>query len=142
MLALLALLCWRCSAAWLTPRFKHTLATTAAATFLLGCPAPPSLQSSLPTLALVLPAHAKDVPATATIWKSGKNPRPVNPSDPKVGSKKDSSFLKCLSSCKQDCQKPSAGLAKGDCVQDCQDQCCTTYEQCSFKIKSNTGNEI
>ena len=68
-------------------------------------------------------------------YKSGKNPVPLDPNNPKVGSKKDSSFLRALSSCKQDCQRPGEGMAKQDCLQDCQDQCCTTYEQCTFKVK-------
>ena len=72
------------------------------------------------------------------VYKSGKNPTPVDPSDPKKGSKKDSTFLRCLSSCKQDCQKPGEGNAKLDCVQDCQDQCCSTYEQCSFRVKTRS----
>ena len=77
--------------------------------------------------------------AAALIWKSGKNPAPVDPNDPKKGTKKDSSFLRCLSGCKQDCQKPGEGAAKLDCVQDCQDQCCSTYEQCSFKVKQTSS---
>ena len=77
--------------------------------------------------------------AAALIWKSGKNPTPSDPNDPKKGTKKDSSFLRCLSGCKQDCQKPGEGAAKLDCVQDCQDQCCSTYEQCSFKVKQTSS---
>ena len=77
------------------------------------------------------------------IYKSGKNPIPVNANDPIVGSKKDINFLRCMSNCKSKCQLPGEGLAKADCVQDCQDQCCDSYEQCSFKIKTSTiGNSI
>ena len=79
--------------------------------------------------------------APALVWKTGKNPVMVDPNDPKKGSKKDYTFLKCLSGCKQDCQKPGEGAARGDCVQDCQDQCCSTYEQCTFRVKTST-NEI
>lgn len=119
--------------AWL-PNFPapSRLRRAAAASLLLGT-------FSFATVESAMGVSKPEGPAL--VYKSGKNPRP-NPSDPKAGSKKDSTFLKCLSSCKQDCQRPSAGLAKGDCVQDCQDQCCASYEQCSFKIKASTGNEI
>jgi hypothetical protein len=80
---------------------------------------------------------------TSIVYKTGKTPIGLKPAgDSKVGTKKDSSFLKCVSNCKSDCQLPNAGLAKNDCVQDCQDQCCTSYEQCSFKIKASAGNAI
>ena len=87
---------------------------------------------------LLLAATAADPPLV--VYKSGKNPVLVDPGNPKVGSKKDSSFLRALSSCKQDCQKPGEGMAKLDCLQDCQDQCCTTYEQCTFKVKKGEGD--
>ena len=78
------------------------------------------------------------------IYKSGKNPKGPNKDGDKTGTKKDYKFLKCMSGCKADCQSPSGGLAtqRNDCVQDCQDQCCETYEQCSYKIKigSDTGS--
>ena len=86
---------------------------------------------------VLTPAHAAQAGAPL-VYKSGKNPAPVDPNDPKKGSKKDSTFLRCLSSCKQDCQKPGEGNAKLDCVQDCQDQCCSTYEQCTFKVKTRS----
>lgn len=73
------------------------------------------------------------------IYKSGKNPVPPNPPDSKEGTKKDSSFLRAMSNCKSYCQKPGEGMAKLDCLQDCQDQCCNSYEQCSFKIKTSSS---
>lgn len=76
------------------------------------------------------------------IYKSGKNPDGVSSKESTVGTKKDTSFLRCMSNCKTQCQLPGEGLVKSDCVQDCQDQCCNSYEQCSFKIKINTGNAI
>ena len=30
------------------------------------------------------------------------------------------------------------GVARLDCQQDCQDQCCNSYEQCSFKVKTRS----
>lgn len=75
------------------------------------------------------------------IYRSGKNPIP-NANGSKDGTKKDSNFLRCLSNCKSRCQAPSDGLAKVDCVQDCQDQCCNSYEQCSFKIKQSSNGML
>ena len=49
--------------------------------------------------------------STPTIYRSGKNPYPVDKNDPKKGTKKDYSFLKCISNCKSDCELPSDGLA-------------------------------
>jgi len=93
--------------------------------------------------------QGKQSAATTMIYKSGKTPQAVggssksgSPGDSKVGSRKDIDFLRCMSNCKSSCQRPGEGLAKGDCVQDCQDQCCNSYEQCSFKIKINNSNSI
>lgn len=81
--------------------------------------------------------------ATSKIYKSGKNPDAPKDKDSKDGTKKDIKFLRCISNCKAKCQQPSEKLAKTDCVQDCQDQCCASYEQCSYKIKSTSmGNSI
>ena len=87
-------------------------------------------------------AFAADAKAPLLVYKSGKSPTGPNKNDPKQGTKKEPSFLRCVSNCKSDCQKPGEGLAKNDCVADCQDQCCSSYEQCSFKIKSSAGNSI
>lgn len=87
-------------------------------------------------------AIAADAKKPLLTYKSGKSPTAANPNDPKLGTKKEPSFLRCVSNCKSDCQKPGEGLAKNDCVSDCQDQCCSSYEQCSFKIKSSAGNSI
>jgi hypothetical protein len=89
-------------------------------------------------------SNAKDLESSVPIYRSGKNPDPLSNSnkDSKVGTKKDINFLRCMSNCKSQCQMPGEGLVKTDCVQDCQDQCCDSYEQCSFKIKINTGNSI
>ena len=83
-------------------------------------------------------------PAMATedvIYKSGKTPEKFKNKnkDDKTGTKKESKFLRCLSNCKSECQKPKDGLAALDCNQDCQDQCCESYEQCSFKIRTRSN---
>ena len=89
--------------------------------------------------------------AQTFIYKTGKAPYLVSTGssdsatskdDKYPGSKKDSSFLRSMSNCKTRCQQPGEGLAKNDCVQDCQDQTCNSYEQCSFRIKSTMGNAI
>lgn len=75
------------------------------------------------------------------VYKSGKTPDQFKNKnkDDKSGTKKDIKFLRCLSNCKTECQKPSDGLANLDCNQDCQDQCCESYEQCSFKVRTRSS---
>ena len=79
---------------------------------------------------------------TSITYKSGKTPDKIKNSDSsnKKGTRKETSFLRCMSNCKSDCQKPGEGLAKSDCNQDCQDQCCASYEQCSFKIRIKSND--
>ena len=74
--------------------------------------------------------------AEPLVYKSGKNPVPVDKNDPRAGTRKDTKFLRCLSNCKAKSELPTSGLAANryDNIQVCQDQCCETYEQCSFKI--------
>ena len=88
-------------------------------------------------------AFAADSGGSAHIvYKSGKTPDKMKNKDSsnKKGTRKDTSFLRCMSNCKSDCQKPGEGLAKSDCNQDCQDQCCTSYEQCSFRIRIKSND--
>ena len=75
------------------------------------------------------------------IYKSGKTPEKFRNKnkDDKTGTKKETKFLRCLSNCKTECQKPKDGLAALDCNQDCQDQCCESYEQCSFKVRTRSN---
>ena len=84
-------------------------------------------------------------PATAKTYLSGKNPDgpPKDPSNTK-GTKKDYNYLRCLSGCLAKCEAPPApglqGKERGECLQDCRDDCCTTYEQCTYTIRdSSTG---
>mmetsp|Transcript_13011 Transcript_13011/g.17898 ORF Transcript_13011/g.17898 Transcript_13011/m.17898 type:complete len:183 (+) Transcript_13011:132-680(+) len=89
--------------------------------------------------AAVIPSEAAE---EATIWKTGK--APIVPGqkkkDPKdvSGTRKDPSFLRSISDCKNQCMSSYGpdGLAKPqeDCLSECQDICCTTYEQCTFAI--------
>lgn len=87
------------------------------------------------------PAVAADK-AASTIWNTGKRPRVPGAKVPDKsdtrGTRKDPSFLRSLSDCKNQCETNLGpdGLArpKDDCLSDCQDICCTTYEQCTFAI--------
>ena len=81
------------------------------------------------------PVHAEE---EKTIWLSkvpGKKPRDKGDYS---GTKKDPKFLRSISDCKSQCENTPGpdGLArsKEDCLSDCQDICCTTYEQCTFAI--------
>ena len=77
-----------------------------------------------------------------TIYKSGKTPivpdqKPKDKNDTS-GTRKDTSVLRSISNCKSQCETVvgSDGYArsKEECLSDCQDICCTTYEQCTFGI--------
>lgn len=49
-------------------------------------------------------------------------------------SKRDGKFLRCMADCRADCTKPgSRYVSYADCPQDCLDQCCYTYQQCTIK---------
>ena len=78
------------------------------------------------------------VPSTAFAekrWISGKNPD--GPSKDTKGTKKDFGYLQCVSGCLSVCEKPAVGKAekaRSECLNECRDQCCTTYEQCTYKI--------
>lgn len=73
----------------------------------------------------------------STIYKSGKTPKvpgekPKDKNDTN-GTRKDGSFLRSISSCKSQCEqttdKDGFARSKEECLSDCQDICCTTYEQ-------------
>jgi len=88
------------------------------------------------------PAVAAEQGQGATIWMSGKPPK-VPGQKPKdkndlSGTRKDPNFLRSISSCKSQCEN-SVGpdgyaRSKEECLSDCQDICCSTYEQCTFAI--------
>jgi len=80
---------------------------------------------------------------TSTRYISGKPPqvpgqKPQDKSNLK-GTKKDPDFLRSIADCRNQCQNSASGpdgLAKSkeDCLSECQDICCKTYEQCTFNI--------
>mmetsp|Transcript_55635 Transcript_55635/g.65016 ORF Transcript_55635/g.65016 Transcript_55635/m.65016 type:complete len:178 (+) Transcript_55635:53-586(+) len=89
-----------------------------------------------------LPVHAAESNDKSTRYLTGKAPKvpgekEKDKSDTK-GTKRDPSFLRSISDCKGKCESTNGpdGLArsKEDCLSDCQDICCTTYEQCTFAI--------
>lgn len=94
------------------------------------------------TSALFLPQNANAAESQPTIYKSGKAPivagqKPQDKGDLK-GTKKDPNFLRSISQCKSQCEqttdKDGFAKSKEECLSDCQDICCTTYEQCTFGI--------
>jgi len=75
--------------------------------------------------------------ASAKIWTSGKNPDGPAPKGETKGTKKDYNYLQCLSGCLANCQKPAIGKAEKErstCLNECRDECCSTYEQCTYTI--------
>ena len=88
------------------------------------------------------PASAADNYAKGTVWLTGKYPqvpgqKPHDKKDVK-GTRKDANFLRSISDCKAQCERSTGpdGLArsKEDCLSECQDVCCDSYEQCTFAI--------
>mmetsp|Transcript_38390 Transcript_38390/g.46863 ORF Transcript_38390/g.46863 Transcript_38390/m.46863 type:complete len:178 (+) Transcript_38390:42-575(+) len=111
---------------------RRSLFTSAAAAALLPFLSPP---------AAVLAADGGNS-APATVWISGKSPKvpgakPKDKSDV-TGTKKDPSFLRSVSDCRNQCESTYGpdgyARSKEDCLSDCQDICCKTYEQCTFNI--------
>ncbi len=86
---------------------------------------------------------AADAPRPpGTTYVSGKSPLAPGETRKKTdnpkGTRKDPDFLRSISDCRSQCQNTLGpdGLAKSkeDCLSECQDICCKTYEQCTFNI--------
>ena len=101
-----------------------------------------TLMSGVVSAAILAPPSASIAADDKTIYRSGKAPivpgqKPPNKDDTK-GTRKDPNFLRAISQCKSTCLNTPGpdGLAKStpDCLSECQDICCTTYEQCTFAI--------
>ena len=78
-----------------------------------------------------------------TVWRTGKPPEAPGQTKPRdkgdtKGTRRDAGFLRSIADCKAQCERSSGadGLArsKEDCLSECQDVCCETYEQCTFAI--------
>ena len=107
-------------------------ATTAASTV---------VSSSILTIAAPPVARASTTDGD-TIWLTGKSPK-VPDQKPKDkndvgGTRKDPKFFRSLADCKNQSENSlgADGYAKTkeDCLSECQDICCMTYEQCTFPI--------
>eukprot|EP00562_Extubocellulus_spinifer_P032879 CAMPEP_0178730782 /NCGR_PEP_ID=MMETSP0699-20121125/29703_1 /TAXON_ID=265572 /ORGANISM="Extubocellulus spinifer, Strain CCMP396" /LENGTH=178 /DNA_ID=CAMNT_0020382831 /DNA_START=66 /DNA_END=602 /DNA_ORIENTATION=- len=87
-------------------------------------------------------AQAADAASGPTIWNSGKAPKvpgqkPKDKNDTS-GTRKDGNFLRSIADCKNQCENTTGpdgfSRSKEECLSDCQDICCKTYEQCTFAI--------
>jgi hypothetical protein len=74
-------------------------------------------------------------PAPAKTWISGRSPEGKPKDGDATGTKKDPRYLRCLNNCLPDCIGGPSGVQKEkrECLQDCQDECCQTYAQCSYQ---------
>ena len=71
-------------------------------------------------------------------WVSGKSD-PLRPTskDKPDGTKKDNKYISCLNDCVPRKQGPPGPNQKDriDCLDSCQQECCFTYEQCTYSIR-------
>ncbi|KAG8460751.1 hypothetical protein KFE25_010806 [Diacronema lutheri] len=79
---------------------------------------------------VALPARS---PA-AQQWISGRNPGGKPKDGDVTGTKRDPKYLRCLNNCLPSCIGGPSGVQKdkSTCLQECQDECCSTYAQCSY----------
>ena len=92
----------------------------------------------LTAAAIVSPSAAVAADGKANVWISGKSdPIRKTSKDKPDGTKKDNKYLGCLNDCvprKQGPPGPSQ-LERADCLDACQQECCSTYEQCTYTIR-------
>jgi hypothetical protein len=102
-----------------------------------------NVANAVTAISLVLPdaASAKETFGD-TIWMTGKMPqvpgqKPRDKND-LTGTRKDPNFLRSLADCKNQCENTAStggySKTKDECLSECQDICCTTYQQCTFAI--------
>ena len=93
--------------------------------------------AALSTFALVVPA-ANAADGASNVWVSGKSD-PLRPTskDKPDGTKKDNKYISCLNDCVPRKQGPPGPNQKDrvDCLDACQQECCFTYEQCTYTIR-------
>ena len=77
--------------------------------------------------------------ASNSLWLSGKSD-PLRPTskDKPDGTKRDPKYLSCLNDCVPRCQQQQ-GLERSDCFDFCQEECCATYQQCTYKQIRTSG---
>jgi hypothetical protein len=89
------------------------------------------------------PAIAASADESTTVYISGKPPQVPGTKPPDKnnvkGTRKDPDFLRSIADCRNQCQNSASGpdgfaKSKEDCLSECQDICCRTYEQCTFNI--------
>ena len=72
-------------------------------------------------------------------WVSGRSDplRKTNKDKSPDGTKKDGKYLSCLNDCVPRCLGPPGSVAKerSDCLLECQQECCFTYEMCTYTIR-------
>lgn len=70
----------------------------------------------------------------ATEWISGRMPGGKPKDGDVTGTKRDPKYLRCLNNCLPSCMGGPSGVQKdkNTCLQECQDECCQTYAQCSY----------
>lgn len=94
------------------------------------------ITTTLIGFARVPAANAGDAPPK--VWMSGKSD-PLRPTskDKPDGTRKDGKYLSCLNDCVPRKQGPPGPnqLERLDCLEACQQECCTTYEQCTYTIR-------
>ena len=95
-----------------------------------------AVQAALVWSAAIGPSAA--MAADPKTWISGKSD-PIRPTskDKPDGTKKDGKYLSCLNDCVPRKQGPPGPnqLERADCLDACQQECCTTYEQCTYTIR-------
>ena len=92
--------------------------------------------------AIAAAAAACGVPFAASaegnVWISGKSdPIRKTSKDKPDGTRKDGKYLSCLNDCIPRKQGPPGPQQKerADCLDQCQLECCVTYEQCTYTIR-------
>lgn len=100
-----------------------------------------SFERAHPPSTHITPPHTTSQAPAATgagprLWVSGKGAQPKGSKD-RTGTKRDSSYLRCLSDCTTECRKPGQGPSKesNECLELCQAYCCQTYEQCTYLLQ-------
>ena len=95
------------------------------------------LQAALASSPFLFPTMAR-AESSGPKWISGKSD-PIRPTskDKPDGTRKDYKYLSCLNDCVPRKQGPPGPNQKerADCLDDCQVECCETYEQCTYTIR-------
>ena len=92
----------------------------------------------LTAAAFASPGPAAAADGKANVWISGKSdPIRKTSKDKTDGTKKDGKYLSCLNDCVPRKQGPPGPnqLERADCLDACQQECCSTYEQCTYTIR-------